>query len=250
MRLKGEEVTNRQFRLVPIRRVNVYREVLAQIERFISENQLQPGDRLPSDRELAEMLGVSRVSVRQAIKVLEGFGRVDAQRGSGTYVREPGHAAAIADLTRGLVFDRSFARQLIPVHTAVELAVLESASAHRTPDTMARIQAALDRRARSLAEEDDHEEGSLDFSFEATLGSVCGNELLRRLQSLIQELWVRAWAASGEAPGDKQLLFQEHVLVFQRLRDGDLSGALTAFREHLDLPPRNGFGLELDGHDA
>jgi GntR family transcriptional regulator, transcriptional repressor for pyruvate dehydrogenase complex len=236
-----------QFRLVPIRRVDVYREVLSQIDMFITENALKPGDRLPSDRDLAERLGVSRVSVRQAIKVLEGFGRLDAQRGSGTYVKEPSHVAAIADLATGLTFDRLFARQLIPVHTAIELAVLEAAFAHRTPDKLASVQAALDRRARVLAEEDDSEEGSLDFSFEAALGQICGNELLRRFQSLIQELWVRAWAAAGEAPGDKQLLFQEHLHVFERFREGDLAGALAIFRVHLDLPPHRGLGLEVNG---
>ena len=246
---RRDAITEDQFRLVPIRHVDVYREVLGQIEAFISENALKPGDRLPSDRELAERLGVSRASVRQATKVLEGFGRVDAQRGSGTYVKEPSHVAAIIDLATGLTFDSSFARQLIPVHTAIELAVLEAAFAHRTPEKLAVVQAALDRRARILAEEDDAEAGSLDFSFEATLGQVCGNELLRRFQSLIQEMWVRAWSAAGEAPGDKHLLFQEHCEVFERFRNADLPSALAVFREHLDLPPRRRFGLEVNGRE-
>src|ERR1700704_4487326 len=108
-----------QFRLVPIRHVDIYRAVLAQIESFITENNLQPGDRLPSDRMLADRLGVSRASVRQAIKVLEGFGRIESQHGSGTYVRAPSYTAAIADLTRGMPFDASLGHQLIPVHTAI-----------------------------------------------------------------------------------------------------------------------------------
>lgn len=236
-----------QFRLVPIQRVDVYREVLAQIEAFIIENGLKPGDRLPSDRELAERLDVSRASVRQAIKVLEGFGRVDSQRGSGTYVKAPSHVAAITDLSAGLTYDSSFARQLIPIHTAIELAVLEAAFTHRSTENLAIVQAALDRRAKVLAEDDDAEAGSLDFSFEASLGEICGNELLRRFQALIQELWVQAWAAAGEAPGDKQLLFQEHSRVFECFRSGDLLSALASFREHLDLPTRSGFGLGVNG---
>ncbi|MBV9356532.1 MAG: FadR family transcriptional regulator, partial [Chloroflexi bacterium] len=58
------------YRLVPLRKVEVYRQVIAEIEAFIDRNQLGPGDRLPSDRDLATMLGASRVSVRQALKVL------------------------------------------------------------------------------------------------------------------------------------------------------------------------------------
>ena len=59
---------------------------------------MRSGDRLPSDRTLAELLGVSRPSVRQAIKVLENFGRVEVRHGSGTYVRDEPFGLAIADL--------------------------------------------------------------------------------------------------------------------------------------------------------
>jgi GntR family transcriptional regulator, transcriptional repressor for pyruvate dehydrogenase complex len=227
------------YRLVPIRRVDVYRQVITEIETLIERNGLVPGDRLPSDRDLAEMLHVSRASVRQALKVLEGLGRIGAQHGSGTYVREPGFAGAIADLTRGVPFDRSVADQLVPVHRAIELAVLEAAFATRSEEHIAHVRAALERRAEELA--NDPEEGSLEFSFETSLGEVCGNPFLRRLQALVQELFVRAWGASGEVPGDKQKLFEEHVGVFERFAEGDLLGALARFREHLSFPPQRLF---------
>jgi len=215
--------------------VEVYRQVLTEIEAFIENNSLVPGDRLPSDRDLATMLHVSRVSVRQALKVLEGLGRIGAQHGSGTYVREPGFTAAIADLTRGLPIDRSLANQVVPIHRAVQLAVLETAFVGRTDEHVAHVRTALERRRRELA--DDPEEGSLEFSFETSLGEVCGNPLLRRLQAVMQELFVRAWAASGEVPGTKRRLFEEHVGVFERFAEGDLLGALARFREHLSFPP-------------
>lgn len=224
------------YRLVPIRRVDVYRQVMTEIETLIERDRLGPGDRLPSDRDLADMLHASRASVRQALKVLEGLGRIDARHGSGTFVREPGFAAAIADLTRGRPFDATEADDVVPVHRAVELAVLEAAFARRTQESVAHVRAALERRQSELA--DDPEEGSLEFSFETSLGEVCGNPLLRRLQALMQEMFVRACAARGEVPGDKHRLFQEHVGVYERFAEGDLLGALARFREHLSFAPR------------
>jgi GntR family transcriptional repressor for pyruvate dehydrogenase complex len=229
---------------VPIRRVEVYRQVMLEIEAYIDRNSLVPGDRLPSDRDLATMLRASRASVRQALKVLEGLGRIDAQHGSGTYVREPGFAAAMADLTRGLPFDRLLAEQVVPVHRAIELAVLEAAFANRTEASIEHVHAALERRGREIAS--DPEEGSLEFSFETSLGEVCGSPLLRRFQALVQELFVRAMAASGEVPGDKHRIFREHVGVFERFAEGDLLGALARFREHLSFAPRSR-ELAIDG---
>jgi len=236
------------YRLVPIRRIEVYRQVMTEIETLIERDRLGPGDRLPSDRDLAEMLHASRASVRQALKVLEGLGRIDTRHGSGTFVREPGFAAAIADLTRGRPFDASEADDVVPVHRAVELAVLEAAFARRTQESIAHVRAALERRHSALA--DDPEEGSLEFSFETSLGDVCGNPLLRRLQALMQEMFVRACAARGKVPGDKHRLFQEHVGVYERFAEGDLLGALARFREHLSFAPRASAtapdGLPLD----
>src|SRR5205807_6927538 len=70
-----------------IRRSKVYEEVAKQLERLILK-KLQPGDKLPSERELAEMLGVSRSSIRDAIRSLELVGLVEPRQGAGTIVRE------------------------------------------------------------------------------------------------------------------------------------------------------------------
>src|ERR1700690_4673296 len=70
-----------------IRKNKVYEEVARQIERLILK-KLKPGDKLPSERELAEMLQVSRSSIRDAIRGLELMGLVEPRQGAGTIVRE------------------------------------------------------------------------------------------------------------------------------------------------------------------
>lgn len=211
--------------------MDVFRQTLFRIEWYIEANRLQPGDRLPSDRELAASLNVSRPVVRQALKVLEALGRVTAQQGSGTYVQDAGHGVAARELRRGLAIDGDLLAQVLPARLAVELEVLRAAFAVRTPELLAQLEAALAEREGQLAE--DPEEANLDVRFEAALGQACGNEVLRRLQALIHDVWLEAQIASGAVPGDRFVLHKEHQEIFERFRDGDLEGALEHFRQHL-----------------
>ena len=71
----------------PIRPKKISEEIVDQIKSLISKGDLKPGDRIPSERELAVMLGVSRPSVREAIMVLDAMGFLEARQGGGTYVR-------------------------------------------------------------------------------------------------------------------------------------------------------------------
>src|SRR5205807_522896 len=107
--------------LVPIQRLDVFRETLRRIDAYIEASGLGPGDRLPGDRELAATLGVSRPLVRQALKVLEGLGRLSAHQGSGTYVQDAAHRVAAREITRGVALDRDLLGEVLPVRIAIEL---------------------------------------------------------------------------------------------------------------------------------
>src|SRR5215468_2256991 len=81
-----------------IRKNKVYEEVARQIERLIL-TKLRPGDKLPAERELAEVLGVSRSSIRDAIRRLELMGLVEPRQGAGTVVREISAEALVTPLS-------------------------------------------------------------------------------------------------------------------------------------------------------
>jgi GntR family transcriptional regulator, transcriptional repressor for pyruvate dehydrogenase complex len=234
---------DRDGQLVAIPRMDVFREVLRCIEDHIEANHLRPGDRLPSDRELAASLEVSRPLVRQAIKVLESLGRVTAQRGSGTYVQDASHRVAVRELTRGLSFDRDLLKQVLPVRVAIDLEVLRAAFACRTPETLVALRHALDERERHLEEDSREASASLDLGFEAAVGRACGNEVLRRLQALAHDVWLQAQIAVGVAPDDPSALHREHRDVLDAIERGDLGAAERLLRQHLSfgvLPPPGG----------
>jgi GntR family transcriptional repressor for pyruvate dehydrogenase complex len=223
----------RSFHLEPIQRIAIYQEVIERLEKVIAANGLQPGDQLPSDRQLSEQLGVSRASVRMALKVLESYGRVTAQQGSGTFVSNPAQDTTIASLTRGLPYNREFILQLAPLRNAIDLAIGEAAWPHRTSKNLALVWDTIQARSELIGEDD--ERGDLIVSFERALGVICQNELLRRMQSLVHQIWVQAWVKIGKAPGDASLFHQEHIALYQFMRDGDKQKFQQMFEAHLDI---------------
>jgi GntR family transcriptional regulator, transcriptional repressor for pyruvate dehydrogenase complex len=231
-------MTDTPARLVAIQRMDVFREVVRRIEQYIEANHLQAGDRLPSDRDLAAALEVSRPLVRQALKALESLGRVSAQQGSGTYVQDASHRVAVRELTRGISFDRDLLEGTLPARIAIESAVLRAAFERRTPETVASLRRAMDERERQLP--DDPQEAGLDLGFEAALGRACGNELLRRLQALVHDVWLQAQIGAGVAPGDPATLHHEHRAILAAFERGDLHEALDRLSDHLRALPHGG----------
>jgi GntR family transcriptional repressor for pyruvate dehydrogenase complex len=231
-------------RLAPIARIDLYRQVLERLESYIVSANLQPGDRLPGDRELAAQLGVSRPLVRQAIKVLEGLGRVTVQQGAGTFVHDHSYRVLARELLRGIPADRVLLQQLEPLRAAVELMVMRSAFERRTAESLAVLEQALVNREAELAR--DGEQTTLNLGFEAAMGSICGNEPARRVQLLLHEMWLRTQVEVGLAPADALRLHEEHVEIFDAFRSGDLKRTSDLMSRHLNFTRPSGILARLD----
>src|SRR5713101_3045073 len=119
-----------------IRRNKVYEEVARQIERLILK-KLRPGDKLPSERELAELLGVSRSSVRDAIRSLELVGLVEPRQGEGTVVRAVSAESLINPLTTMLVRKRELVGELVDVRRMIEPPLAARAATHASDEEIA-----------------------------------------------------------------------------------------------------------------
>lgn len=222
--------------LAPVQRMDLFRQVLDQLVAFIDHSGLQPGDRLPSDRDLAAALHVSRPLVRQALKVLEGLGRVTAQQGSGTYVADNGIRVAANELMRGLEPSADVRAQLLVGRLIIDTRVMREGFRDGGTPLIEALRRALDERRAELAEGPD--EASLDLGFEAIFGHFCQNLVLSRLQRILHDAWLESQMAGREQLPDRFALHQEHEAIFDHIQRGDIDGAVTTFQAHLR-------GLEL-----
>ncbi len=233
-RMRGKR--HSPFEIVPIQRVDVYREVVERIRELIVSQVLTVGDRLPSERALAEALSVSRISVRQAVKVLENMGVVTSRRGSGTYVRELGVDSIVNVMLERFPIDDRMLRELIDARATIEQRVLALAFQRRRTADFKSVHAAMAAREERFRDVSDDEVGSNDVYFERALAGVCGNRVLVLLQAALHEFWILTWGRLGILPGEKHKLHEEHKRILRAIEDGDLKKASSLMARHLDRP--------------
>ena len=215
------------FRLQPIRKIEIFRSVLEQLSALVE--QMSPGDRLGSERELAEALGVSRVTIREVLRTLEGMGKVDIRRNSGTFVTAPAPRTLLS-VTPPTQVDEAYVKQLSEIRVGIECQVI-TLLAHDVPLDLAEAQGALEQAEREIS--GSSRGGSLDPSFEAALGRATGNPVVVEFQQAIHELWLHAWITMGGSIADRNHLHAEHVAILDALRDGRMQQAEKLMRQHI-----------------
>ncbi|MFI5112186.1 MAG: FadR/GntR family transcriptional regulator [Terriglobales bacterium] len=168
-----------------VRRNRIYEEIARRIEKMITE-KMKAGDRLPPERQLAEMFGVSRSSIRDAIRTLEMSGLVEARQGLGTVVREPSADAMVNPLTQVLVQKRKLVSELLDVRKMIEPPLAARAAVHATADEVAEMGNILRRqeekmRGGELAIEEDN-----DFHYAIALAA--DNSVVLKVLDVLMDL--------------------------------------------------------------
>ena len=215
------------FELQPIKRIETFRAALDQVSALVE--RLEPGDRLGSERELAEQLHVSRVTVREVLRALEGMGKVEIRRNSGTYVTRPA-PQTLVQVTPPDTVDENYVRQLSELRVCIECEILRLA-AQQDPLDLTGAEAALARAEREI--EKDSGQGRLDPSFEAALARAAGNPVLIEFQRAIHELWLHAAISLGGAIGKQPHLHGEHLAILDALKNGQVELAAQKMHDHI-----------------
>lgn len=206
------------------------RAIQDQIKQYITEQRLQPGDALPPETQLAAELGVSRGSVREAIKALESLGIVEVRHGNGVFVREFNFDSVLDLLSYGLVFDRSKIAEILQIRKWLEAAAIGEAVRLAREEQIASIEEVLARWEQKVrAGEPTAEE---DRAFHRLLYEPLGN---RALISLLDTFWLVFHAVPVRAiTTDMQptTTVQDHREILEAVRRRDATLACQRIRDH------------------
>ena len=201
-----------------------------QVKQFITDRSLKPGDLLPPEGQLADDLGVSRGSVREAIKSLESLGIVESRHGDGVRVREFNFDAIFGFLSYGLVFDPTKAAEILQIREWLEGAAMASAATSVSEAELDQIEVLLAVwEKKAAAGEPTSEE---DRSFHRMLYASLGNS---SLLSLIDIFWVVYNALPAQTVGqDDQPLMtvQAHRDLLAAVRQRNPALAQRRMTEH------------------
>lgn len=222
----------------PIRPKKLSEEIVNQIKELISRGELNPGQKIPSERELASFLGVSRPSVREAIMVLEAMGFLESRQGGGTYVRSLADVS-MADPLASMV-ERRDPRML---HALTEVRIgLETWSAYlaakRAEDSeiaqLREIYATMVEQAASGGWD-----AEIDAQFHLTITAATHNTLqvhvLDTIQSLFKTTIMVALSEFYSKEGYIELLLNHHREIMEAIAARDPERARDRMMEHLTL---------------
>jgi GntR family transcriptional repressor for pyruvate dehydrogenase complex len=232
----------------PVHQRRAFEEVIGQIEQVIASGRLGVGDRLPSERELASLLGVSRPSVREALRVFDAVGILKAQRGQGL---ESG-SIVTAETGGGLAtFFRLYTEllriplgDLIDVREALEVAAATAAATRPQPEHLEGLRAAVDRmRATETAEEFLLHDTEFHLALARASGNAAAPLLMDALRESIARYMLEAFALLADWPTERVRLIDEHQAIVQELEAGDAPAAGRAVSRHI----RDFYTRVLDG---
>jgi GntR family transcriptional repressor for pyruvate dehydrogenase complex len=208
-----------------------YEALLAHLHRQVEEGVLRPGDKLPSERKLAERFAVGRSSVRDAIRVLEVRGIVKPRQGGGTVVQSFSSDALVAELAGVLVRKRALVQELMDVRCMIEPPLAARAAAHASADQIEEM-AAIVRRQRANARRGQPTVDE-DTDFHSAIARAAGNRVmlavLETLVSLLTE--TRRRVLQDDERAGASLAGHERVLRAIRRREPGL--AENAMRKHI-----------------
>lgn len=204
--------------------------VVDELERMILREGLGPGDRLPTERELAATLTVSRSVVREAIKRLQSLGRVNSLQGSGTRVASPSGEQVAAGYRWLFRHTDLRLEHLGTVRLPLETTIAALAAQHRTDEQIERLAAAqtiLGDESRSLKTLVD-----ADVEFHAILAEATGNPLFQMILGPIQELLVESRRRTLSRFGAR-LAHKHHEKILTAIKTQRPQVASKAMAEHL-----------------
>lgn len=207
-------------------------DVLAQLRHAVLSGRVPDGERLPSERELAEAFGVSRATVREAIRVLEASGMVQVRLGAhgGAFAGKPGPDVMGLALSSLLTLQPATEAELAEFRFTFEQDNAELAARNATSEQQEKLAELLEaaRTAKHWKEVE-----RLDFAVHELLAVASGNSVRVAVSQGIHDAVLRIFERTEPQPSSVEILRSDTVAVASAVLDGDPAAAQQAMRTHM-----------------
>jgi len=222
--------------LQPIPKIDLTEEVVRRFKQLLSDGRLKPGGRLPPERELAGLFGISRPSLRHGLKALEMLGAIESRRRHGTFVSESAGNVLEEPLNLVVLLNSTTFEELYEVRRVVEVELAALAAKRATVAELADIQQCLEEQRVSTGTEF----LTKDLEFHNFIARASHNSLfavflgsLRRLMS--EKMKVLLLDAPGaDIPSNVANTVHQHEEIVRKLIARDPAGARETMLDHLE----------------
>ncbi|HBG06806.1 MAG: GntR family transcriptional regulator [Geobacteraceae bacterium GWC2_58_44] len=223
------------MKFTPIKPKKVSTQIAEQIRTSVLAGEFNPGEKLPPERELAEMFGVSRPSVREALNILASSGLVETYQGGGTVVRSLVDSSAGMPLSELIRIDGDRALDVIEVRKGMESWTAWYAAMRALPEDIRRLEVVIEGMAKNLEELKHSEDFDAHFHMLVARAThnVVWSHMMQSIFDAMQEFQRDVWRAVYLTEDDQKLLFNHHLRVYEMIRDRNPEGAREAMMDHL-----------------
>lgn len=223
-----------EFEKIKPRRV--YEDVLSQITSLMVMGKINPGDRLMGEREMANELGVSRTTLREALRTLELLGLVEIKPGEGTFIKDHNVNQIIAPLALALSVEQNSLNELWETRLALEVEAAGLAAYRALPENLNYIERALKKMQEMLPDYTYY--GKLDMRFHYMVAQASQNTMITRvLQTFtvhISEIIQKTAPVRFFHDRDGMQTIREHAQIFEAIKAHDVKSARRFMKEHLE----------------
>ncbi|HSB81186.1 MAG TPA: FadR/GntR family transcriptional regulator [Candidatus Methylomirabilis sp.] len=214
-----------------IHKTRVSKEIIDQVRDLISSGRLKPGDRLPSERELAHTFHVGRSTVREAIRSMESLGLIDVRAGEGTFLAGPKAERTHDPLSANLFQAWGTHFKLFEVRSVLEPALAGLAARRATSEQIEAMRGILaDQEREILRGESGKKE---DTVFHHLIAEATGNEILHRIADSLMSLLGQTRETSLQRGGRPLRSYKQHQAILEAIEARNPAAAERRMREHI-----------------
>jgi DNA-binding FadR family transcriptional regulator len=218
--------------ITPIKKTRVAEEVADRIRTLMLDGTFPPGEPLPSERHLAERFGVSRGSIRDALRTLETIGLLETRHGQGTFPHELSVERLVAPLASVMAYRSDLQDELLDVRRMFEPAVARAAALRATDEDLTDLERILETQRQKL--KSGQSAIAEDTAFHAILARATRNRVVMSIMATLNDLLVESRTQSLRQKGRPARSMDGHEAVVAALRRRDAEGASQAMYNHID----------------
>ena len=211
---------------------SIPREITARLQSLVEAGDFKPGDRLPPERHLALLFGVSRNSVREAIKSLEQLGVLESRPGAGTFLTETGQGDLARQFGEVMARERHRLEDIFELRLLLEPQITHLAAQRITARILGRLQDIMGTYEQAMR--DGHAVNEIDQAFHDTIAEATGNQSIVRLMEQMHDLLTESRDEALQSPARSSTSLEAHRRILEALGRHDAEGARAAMTEHLE----------------
>ncbi len=223
----------------PLKKVKVSDEVVQALESIIVENDLQPGDKLPSQAELSEKLQVGTRSIREAFRTLESRGLVETKQGKGVFVKETNLDYFLETLMDSFVFHFPSTKDLLvdltKTRRIIESQAIFEIAADPPRGFLPRFAELVEKLDGKADEKDIDSYNVLDFELHNLIVTATGNKILITLYKHLHSLMMQSFSKTGYVRGSLTTSVEDHHKMLEALVTRDADQAKIIMEKHISL---------------